>query len=91
MPVAAEKSDDDDDPTSRSDSAVSSDDAQPANVTWFRSMDRDNSGSLNMAEMMVYHETSSWFNHRFRTAIDRLISEADLNNDRAVDMNEYLK
>ena len=66
-------------------------DPEPANVTWFRSMDLDNTGRLSLQELTYQHQFQNWFNRRFTTAMDRLISEADLNNDRVIDMAEYLK
>jgi len=82
----------DNDQTSRSDT-ISDNliDPEPANVTWFRSMDLDNTGRLSLQELTYQHQFQNWFNRRFTTAMDRLISEADLNNDRVIDMAEYLK
>ena len=80
------------DATSRSDSINYGElDAEPANVTWFRDKDLDNTGALSLQELIYMHGTNNWYNYRFRTAMDRLISEADLNNDRVIDMPEYLK
>ena len=83
----------DNDPTSRSDTVAYDAlvDPEPANVTWFRSRDLDNTGALSLQELIVDHHVNHWFNHRYRTAMDRLLSEADLNQDRVMDMPEYLK
>lgn len=94
MPVnQVEENDQDDegkDSTSRSDTWTTID-PDPANVTWFRNMDYDNTGALSLQELIVEHQTSNWYNQRYRTAIDRLISEADTNGDRVITMDEYLK
>ena len=85
----------DNDATSRSDTVGSYDptviDPEPANVTWFRSRDLDKTGALSLQELIMDRQINHWFNHRFRTAIDRLLSEADINQDRVMDMSEYLK
>ena len=83
----------DNDPTSRSDTVATGFliDPEPANVTWFRSKDLDKTGALSLQELIVDHHINHWFNHRYRTAMDRLLSEADLNQDRVMDMSEYLK
>jgi hypothetical protein len=33
----------------------------------------------------------SWFNQRYRTVMERLLAEADLNGDKSMDMNEFIK
>ena len=83
----------DKDAISRSDNIapIPSMDPEPANVTWFRSKDLDKTGALSLQELTFSHHINHWFNHRYRVAMDRFISEADLNNDRVVDMSEYLK
>ena len=77
------------DSTSRSDTGLV--DPEPANVTWFRSRDYDNTGAISLAELMVGYQQNTWFDHRYRTAMDRFINVADINNDRVIDMDEYLK
>lgn len=81
------------DATSRSDTGPNllTMDAEPANVTWFRAQDLDRTGALSLQELTYAHTGNNWYNHRYRVAMDRWISEADLNNDRVVDMTEYLK
>ncbi len=77
------------DATSRSDSGFV--DAEPANVTWFRSRDFDKTGAISLAELMVGYQSNSWYNQRYRTAMDRFVSVADSNGDRVIDMDEYLR
>ena len=81
------------DPTSRSDNINQNlIDPEPANVTWFRTMDLDNTGALSKTELLAYHShANNWYNKRYRTAVERLVLEADLNNDRVMDEQEYLK
>ena len=65
---------------------------EPANVTWFRTMDLDNTGALSKTELLAYHShANNWYNKRYRTAVERLVLEADMNNDRVMDEQEYLK
>jgi hypothetical protein len=91
-PPSIEPDDPENDSTSRADTIRSNFiDPEPANVTWFRSRDRDNTGALSFPELINDYHYNHWYNNRYRTAMDRLINEADLNNDRVVDMSEYLK
>ena len=91
-PYEVEADNAENDPTSRSDSIdPNAMDPEPANVTWFRDRDLDNTGALSLQELTYEHHGNTWYDFRYRTAMDRLISEADLNNDRVVDMSEFLK
>ena len=44
-----------------------------------------------MEELLVNHQERNWFNQRYRTVMERLLAEADLNNDKAMDMNEFIR
>ena len=90
--IIDEETSEDNDATSRSDNFHENLlDPEPANITWFRYKDFDNTGALSLSELLADHTYNNWYNFRYKTAIDRLISEADLNNDRVMDMQEYLK
>lgn len=92
MPVASSKKDSNKIPASASRRADTTDtSADSPNIGWFFEKDVDQSGSLTLAELWVKYAENNWYNQRYQTAIEKLIYEADLNRDRAIDMAEYIK
>lgn len=64
---------------------------RPANLTWFRLKDFDRSGGLSLAELMAGHQSQTWYDLRFRTAVEKIIQLSDENLDQMLDVGEYLR
>ena len=65
--------------------------ADGTNITWFRSTDFDRSGSLSRNELIAGRNSDSWYDQRFRLAVEKLIDEADLDGNKFIDMHEFVK
>ena len=70
--------------------AVPSRDPDATNITWFRTTDFDRSGGLSRNELITGHNSDSWYDQRFRIAIEKLIQEADEDGNRIIDMPEFV-
>lgn len=77
----------------RTSNEISSSAAEPdsPNIRWFFEKDTDHSGSLTMSELWIRYTENDWYNQRYQTAMDTLMLEADVNGDRAIDMDEYIR
>ena len=62
-----------------------------SSILLISTQDYDLSGFLSLEELLVNHQERNWFNQRYRTVMERLLAEADLNNDKAMDMNEFIR
>ena len=65
--------------------------AEGTNITWFRTTDFDRSGSLSRNELIAGHNSDSWYDQRFRLAVEKLINEADTDGNKLIDMHEFVK
>ena len=79
--------------SSDSDSRTTTTTREPegTNITWFRTTDFDRSGSLSRNELIAGHNSDSWYDQRFRLAVEKLINEADADGNKMIDMHEFVK
>ena len=61
------------------------------NISWFFEKDVDTSGTLTLSEIWEKYSDNDWYNERYDLVLDKFIYEADLNKDRGIDINEYIK
>lgn len=66
-------------------------DAEPPNITWFRSKDKDKSGDLTKDELWMKYAESNWYNQRFQTVVSKMLEEADMDENGKIDLTEYIK